>query len=179
MTDAQLFDLIRKDAGKGIAAITREYGGLVYAVISRKLSGTHVDKSEIETCAADTISEFYLDLDKFDLNKGSIKAWLCTIAVHNAVDILRRNMPLSLDEEKAVSEHSPENEFEDREMRRTVLDAVKSLGEPDREIILRKYYLGESSVKIAARLKMTVSNVDTRTSRAVEKLRHDLEDWRK
>ena len=51
------------------------------------------------------------------------------------------------------------------------MDAVKGLGEPDSEIIIRKFYLGESSKQISDRLSMTVSAIDTRTSRALKKLR--------
>ena len=70
-----------------------------------------------------------------------------------------------------------ESELEDRELRRVVLDEVKSLGEPDREILLRKFYLGEPSKEIAVRLGLTTANVDTRTHRAVEKLRKKLKEW--
>ena len=51
------------------------------------------------------------------------------------------------------------------------MDAVKGLGEPDSEIIIRKFYLGENSKQISDRLSMTVSAIDTRASRALKKLR--------
>lgn len=41
----------------------------------------------------------------------------------------------------------------------------------DSSIIIRKYYFGESSKKIADALNLTVSNVDTRMHRALNKLR--------
>ncbi len=177
MTDAELLDILRKYPEKGIKALIKQYGGLVYAVVKRNLAG--FSEIDIETCASDAFSEFYLDLDKFDLSKGSIKAWLCVIARHNAVDLARKKPPVPLDDELNASDISIESDLEEHEMRRAVLKAVKSLDEPDREILLRKYYLGESSKEIAVRLGMSVSNVDTRTSRAVEKLRKSLEDWRK
>ena len=55
-----------------------------------------------------------------------------------------------------------------------LMGAVKALGEPDCEIILRKFYLSQSSKEIAERLNMTVSNVDTRTHRAIKRLRNEL-----
>ncbi len=177
MTDAELLDILRKDPEKGVKALIKQYGGLVYAVVKRNLAG--FDETDIEACASDTFSEFYLDLSKFDPEKGSIKAWLCVIARHNAVDLARKTPPLPLDDELIASDISIESDLEKHEMRRAVLKAVKSLDEPDREILLRKYYLGESSKNIAVRLGMSVSNVDTRASRAVEKLRRSLEDWRK
>jgi RNA polymerase sigma-70 factor (ECF subfamily) len=65
-----------------------------------------------------------------------------------------------------------ESELEERELVREVLDAVEALGEPDTSIIIRKYYLGESSTEIAKALDLTVSNVDTRAHRALNKLRN-------
>ena len=56
-------------------------------------------------------------------------------------------------------------------MRKQVLQEVKNLGEPDTTIIIKKYYLNKSSKQIAKDLGMTVGNVDTRTHRAISKLK--------
>lgn len=164
MSDDELLDLLRRDPEKGLKALIAKFGGLVYTVVRRNLPEAFC-AADIEACAADVFAEAYLDLEKFDPTKACLKAWICVIARHNAADLARRsNIALPLDEE--------------REMRRAVLSEIKSLGEPDREILLRKIYLGESSKETAARLKMSVSNVDTRTSRAIEKLRKKFDDWR-
>lgn len=187
MGDAELLDLLRKAPEKGLKALIAQYSGLVYTVVRRNLPEA-LCAADAEACAADVFSEFYLDLDKYDPSKGSIKSWLCVIARHNAIDLARRTSAvLPLDEEIRIDEEigtdiggvSLENDLEESEMRRTVLSEVKSLNEPDREILFRKYYLGESSKEIAARLKMSASNIDARTSRAVKKLRDKLEEWRK
>lgn len=181
VSDDEMLRLLRENPEKGLKTLAAQYGGLVYAVCRRNLGGA--SSSDIEDCAAGVFAELYLELDRFDPSKGSVKAWLCTIARHNALDAARKTKEtLPLDEEILSTipdeESSVESELEESELRRAVLDEVKSLPEPDREILLRKFYLGESSKEIAARLKMSVSNVDTRTSRAVEKLRKRLADWR-
>lgn len=177
MRDDEILGLLREDPEKGLKLLTKQYGGLVYAVVRRNLGGAA--DADIEACAADVFAEFYLELDKYDPSKGSLKAWLCVIARHNAVDAARKNKEtLPLDEEILSEASSVEGELEESELRRAVLSEVKNLPEPDCEILLRKFYLGESSKEIARRLKMSVSNVDTRTSRALEKLRKKLEEWR-
>lgn len=181
MRDAELLELLQKNPEKGLKALIAQYGGLVYTVVRRNLPQV-LCTTDAETCAAETFSDFFLDLNKYDPSKGSIKAWLCVIARHNAIDLTRRSTEvLPLDEEISadISGISLESDLEERELRRAVLSEIKLLNEPDREILLRKFYLGESSKEIAARLKISVSNVDTRTSRAVEKLRKKLDDWRK
>lgn len=181
MNDAELLDFLRKNPEKGLKALIAQYSGLVYAVVRRNLPET-LCAADAEACAAEVFGEFYLDLDKYDPSKGSIKAWLCVIARHNAFDLARRNtaaLPLEEDIQTDANEIFLESDLEESELRHAVLSEVKSLNEPDREILLRKFYLGEPSKEIAARLKMSVSNVDARTSRAVEKLRKKLDDWRK
>ena len=64
-----------------------------------------------------------------------------------------------------------EQGYIDKELRKQLVEAIKSLGEPDSEIIVRKFYFGESSKQISERLAMTVSAIDTRASRALKKLR--------
>ncbi|MBD5130215.1 MAG: sigma-70 family RNA polymerase sigma factor [Ruminococcaceae bacterium] len=177
MRETELLNLLRGDPEKGLKALMAQYGGLVYAVVRRNLP-SELGSADAEACTADSFGDFYLELDKYDPSKGSIRAWLCVIARHNAIDLARRNIPLPLDEEIETGSHSLENDLEERELRRAVLAEVKGLGDPDREILLRKFYLGEPSKVIAARLGMSVSNVDTRTSRAIEKLRKNLEEWR-
>lgn len=177
MRDTELMGLLRENPEKGLKALTTQYGGLVYAVVRRSFG--EASNADIEACAADVFAEFYLELDKYDPSKGSIKAWLCVIARHNAVDAARKTKEtLPLDEEVLSEASSVEGELEENELRRAVLSEVKNLPEPDREILLRKFYLGESSKEIAKRLKMSVSNVDTRTIRAIERLRKKLDEWR-
>lgn len=64
-----------------------------------------------------------------------------------------------------------DSELAEDELRREVIKAVEDLGEPDSSIIFRKFYYGESSKDIAKAVGLTVSNVDTRTHRALNKLR--------
>lgn len=64
-----------------------------------------------------------------------------------------------------------DSELAEDELRREVIKAVEDLGEPDSSIIFRKFYYRESSKDIAKAVGLTVSNVDTRTHRALNKLR--------
>ena len=179
MRDGVLLELLRTDPDKGMRVLIDLYGGLVYAVIRSKLSGFCA--ADIEEVVADTFSEFYCDLDRFDLDRGSVRAWLCVIARHNAFDRLRRHGKqageVSLDDgvgECPADGMSVEDEIETHALRAALVAAVKALGRPDSEIVIRKYFYGQPSKEIAAVLHMTVSAVDTRAHRAVAKLRKQL-----
>ena len=178
MEDLALLELLRSDPERGMETLMDDYGGLVYAVVKSKLRSPAFCPADVESCAADTFSEFYCDLGRYSPDQGSIRSWLCVIARHNALDRLRRHyregQNVSLDDEAAApiaDDFSLEGDLEDRALRAELAEAVMALGRPDREIILRKYWLRQSSREIAKALHMTVSNVDTRAHRAIQKLR--------
>ena len=64
-----------------------------------------------------------------------------------------------------------ENELAKKELFSAVLREIEALGEPDSQILFRKYYLAQSSKHIAEQMNLSVSNVDTRAHRALVKLR--------
>lgn len=181
MQDNNLIRTLQKDPDAGMELLMERYAGLVLSVIRGKLLIPPFTAEDVEDCAADTFLEFYSGLSRYDPEKGSVKAWLCVIARNKAVDRLRERyaapVTASLEESEQYPDgYSLEGDLLRREDKTRLLEAVRALGEPDREIILRKYWLSQSSKEIALRLDMTVSNVDTRTHRAVEKLRKRLEE---
>ena len=181
MRDDKLLQILHTDPEQGMKLLIDLYGGLVYAVIKGRLLSSVFCTADIESCVADTFSEFYCDLERYSPALGSIKSWLCMIAKHNALDCLRKYhkeaQVLSLDHGAAAEyadDFSLEGDFEDRDTRQSLIAAVKRLGYPDGEILIRKYFLSQSSKEIAGILHMTVAAVDTRTHRAIQKLRRQF-----
>ena len=178
MQDRDLIILIKKDPNKGLNLLMTEYTGLIISIVRDKLSKV-CDDFEMESCASDVFIDFYNNIDRYSEEKGSVKALLCVMAKRKAIDIFRKRAKeinnVSLDDEEVHAQVQDkadiEQEYINKEQKKKLLEAVKSLGIPDSEIIIRKYYMGESSKEIAERLSLTVNAVDTRTSRALKKLR--------
>ena len=181
MKDKELIELLHKKPDDGIRVLTEQYAGLVYAVVLGKLRSFGFNDYDIEECVAETISEFYFAVDKFNSSSGRIKSLICVMARNNAIDFIRKRKSesgnISLDDNKCEEisdEISIEINCEDKSFREKLLSTVKNLGEPDCEIIIRKFYLCQSSKEIAQKLDISVSNVDTRTHRAIRKLKEIL-----
>lgn len=177
MTDQKLIELLNGNPEKGMKALIDLYYPIVNAVVRKTLYSCRFCQADIDGCVAEVFSEFYLGLNRFSPSCGSIKALLCTIAKNNAVDLLRKstNSPSAITEEGEIADDfSIESDFENKETRALIINAVKALGRPDSEIIIRKYFLAQSSKEIAKALRLSVSNVDTRTHRAIEKLKKAL-----
>jgi RNA polymerase sigma-70 factor (ECF subfamily) len=187
MNDAKMLEMLHKDPNKGMNVLMDEYVGLIYAIVKHVLADFECDSSEIEDCVAEVFSEFYFDYSAYDPKKSSLKNYLCRIAKNNAIDLSRKKQKqgarVDIDNDDFPVQITDETNLEEsvlkQELLHEVFSAIETLGEPDSSIIFRKYYYGESSETIAKRLNMTESAVNTRTHRALKKLRELLEGGNK
>lgn len=180
LNDQKLLDLIRKNPSKGLGLLIDSYSGLVYYIVQGKLSDAPQD---IEECISDVFLQFYEQLSDVDLNKGSIKTYLATIATRKAVSRYRKlvsGKETAMEEEntpEVVDARHPENVLLEDEKRERVLRELEKLGEPDTEIMYRRYFLAQSVKEIAEVIGMKSNSVTKRISRALEILRGRLEDY--
>ena len=181
MHDDKLLRLLHNDPNAGMEQLMDQYAGLVYAVVKGKLDTSYYISSDVEECVADVFSKFYTELSNYNPKISGIKTYLCVIARNHAINISKKRSyecSISLDDEHSLLQIADdvmiESELTDAELRREVIRSIETLGEPDSSIIFRKYYFGESSKDIAKALRLSVSNVDTRTHRALTKLRNEF-----
>jgi len=99
---------------------------------------------------------------------SSFKAWVRTIAIHAAIDLLRRRRPEFALPESLASPHSEESRHEDADLLRAVLADLSPL---DREILLAREIEGTSDQEIARRFDTTVTAVRVRVHRARKRIR--------
>jgi len=182
MDDEELLQTLRRSPDEGMRVLIDRYAGLVYGIIRRKLSAKWFCEADVESCAADVFSEFYCDLDSYRPEAGSIRSWLCVMTRNNAIDLLRRKKKEQdrlEPEEDLAEDFSLEDEVVNRQTRLALMKAIRELGEPDHEILVRKFFFGQSSREIGEKLQLSAVNVDTRTHRALKKLRERFgKEWR-
>ncbi len=131
------------------------YGGLVYYIASSKLAGLCA-REDIEECVIDVFHAVYRQRTSIDLEKGSVKAFIAVIAKRKAISICRgiinKGQTLSLDEVSCstlLDSNDTEQLILDKEYQSEMIRVIRSLGEPDSEIFIRKYYFGQSTKSIA------------------------------
>jgi len=81
---------------------------------------------------------------------------------------------LPLDENTLAEDLGPLDQLLASDTRRALTEAVDALEEPDREIIIRRYYRDEKPRAIARALDLPVKQVENRLYRAKAKLRASL-----
>ncbi len=174
--------LLEKKPEKGLEKLMDMYTGLVYTIVYNKLI-SFCTKEDIEECVSSVFFEAYEKRSSIDLTKGTLKAFLAVLAKRRAIDVFRKK---EKDIGKVVSleqfEVKKQEELIDievtsqgNETKIMVVESIKSLGEPDSEIFIRKYYFGQSTKIIANILGLKENTVDKKVSRGLVKLRKILE----
>ena len=176
ISDNKLLDILNNKPEMGLKIMMDDYMALIYIIIFNKLSGIY-SKEDIEECVSDVFFEVFHYKDRIDLTKGSIKAFLAIIAKRKAIDMYRKNknrthIPI---DDVAESLYTTSDQVADsiliKESNSELIDAIKSLGEPDSEIIIRKYYLNQSSKDISKDIGIKVNTIDKKASRCMQKLK--------
>lgn len=182
MSDADLLQLLLEQPERGCEHLLRQYTGLVLSICRNKLGGCCTNE-DIEELASDILFSFWQKRKQISLEKGSIRALLSVMTVRRCIDYYRsaghqaqRQMqPLETVElTEADPNPDPERQAVSREQQEALHAAVEALGEPDTEIVVRKYFYGETATEIAGRLSMRVGTVEMRLTRARKKLREML-----
>ncbi len=181
--DSTILNLLQRQDEKGLELLMDTYAGLVYTIVHSKIH-TICSKEDIEECVSDVFYELYKSSSKVNLQKGSLKAFLAVIAKRKAIDIYRKYhkqtqkvIPLDLLyelEDKGLGS-SQASDYDKEETRTQIIKEIKALGEPDHEILIRKYFFEQPSKVISEAMDIKVNTIDKRISRALIKLKKLLE----
>jgi RNA polymerase sigma factor, sigma-70 family len=180
LPDNEIIKLLISDPEKGMGLLMDQYMGFVYTIAYGKLYSV-CGRQDIEECVSDVFYELFRTRGSIDLEKGSIKAYLAVISKRKAILAFRKHS-----KEKGIATF---DEFEDaalpsmfsveetvagREAGSILIDEIKALGEPDSQIMIRKYYFGQKTKVIASALGLKENTVDKKVSRALTKLKQAL-----
>jgi len=179
-----------------LEALYDRHAGAVYAAASRLTS----DRQLAEDIVQETFLALWNRAEQFNPSLGSLAAWLLTIARNRTVDRLRAAgrrptiVPIAAarigDETEtatlerivrdgdvvggAAATRGPEGELAATELRETLRDALVTMSEPERQVLLLAYRDELTQTEIADRLGWPLGTVKTRTRRALLKLRTSL-----
>lgn len=183
MNDTEITELIESSPREAFGKIIEQYGSLVYAIAANKLH-LCASSEDIEDCVSDIFVEVFRNLDNLSADKGSLKAFISTVAKRSAIDAYRRisyrqSITDSIDREGFVMPSTGENVEEaavSKAYSHTVREAIMSLGEPDSSIIIHQYYYNHTIRETAKALAMSVGAVQQRSLRARKRIEKLLDE---
>lgn len=159
------------------------FGGMAYS-LACAIVGEHADAEEV---VADAFAQIWRSASGFDASRGSVAAWVATIARTRALDLVRsrKRRARVLEEAAVVTDEgetlvlAPSSEATDRGAELTeasviVRRSLADLPAPQRKVIELAYFGGLSQSEIAAQLSEPLGTVKTRMRAGMEKLRQAL-----
>ena len=176
--------LVRRALGGDLAAFETLYTRHAESLL-RTIQAVIQDRAAAEDILQECFVRAYRHLDRVDMQVESLAPWLHRIALNLAYSRLSRRRRLALPgldfmaNLLAPQRTHPDRLVEDAEMRNAVWEAIQSLDEKYRLVIVL-YYLQEQSLsEIAERLALPVGTVKSRLYHARHHLREAMIDDRR
>lgn len=175
MQEAELLKKLRQKRPQALEKVIDQYGAYVATVIGNVL-GVAGSMEDAEELASDVF--FALWEHGEQVTEGKLKPWLAAVARNRAKDLLRkRRTTLPMEEDMlSIPTGTPEEQALVEERKQELFIAVESMGEPDREIFLRFYYLFQTMEEISLRLGMPLGTIKTKLHRGRKRLKDILEE---
>lgn len=159
------------DRDRALPELYRRYERRLYGFGVRFLG----DRGLAEELVQETFLRVWRTADRFDPARGTVSAYLFSIARRLAVDIWRR--PSSRPLHPEVEEDPEVDDTIDRLLRRlAVKDALDSLSDAHREVLNLSYESDLTQTEIAARLRISLGTVKSRTYHALRAFQRAAEE---
>lgn len=177
MEDVELLRRIQKREEHALELLMDQYGGFVLSVV-RAAGRDVLSASDVEETAAEAFLNLWNAASNVDVKKGTLKAYLGSIARNAARSRVRSARPvLPLEEDYLSAEDQQiQKTLERREQCALIRDTLEFLEPITKEIFLRYYYQRQKVTQIAAELGMNPSTVKSRLARGRDVLRRALQE---
>ena len=177
MTERQMLAGLAAGDERALDDAILSYSRLLWSIaraVLRNIGSTE----DMEECVADAFIQLWKSSAVLDQSGGSVKTWLCVAVKSRAIDRYRKivqKSEIALDEQLASCGSGIVDQTLDAVLQRELIAAIHALGEPDREIILRRFYYRQKPKDISLALDLPIRQVENRIFRAKQKLRAQLD----
>jgi RNA polymerase sigma-70 factor (ECF subfamily) len=182
LKDEAIVNLIYEKDEVGLQKLAEKYEKLLIHIAGSILGNRSRD---IEECVNDTYLKLWKHIERYDMEKASLKTYLKVIVRNTAINKLRdlskreeRELPDDIsDIAKYYVDHSQniEGQVFRKENISKLNEIIGQLNKKDQELVIRKYFYLQSSKDIAKAMKMTVTAIDSRLSRLRSKMKQEFE----
>jgi len=181
--ETRLAKLSRGGDRRAFAELVELYKDKIYHLGYRMLN----QKQEAEDIVQETFLRVYMNLERYDENQ-KFSTWIYRIATNLCIDRLRKRKPsYSIDAEVtdgettdwhallASKDAGPDEELILSETQTNIREAIQTLPEKYKAVVVLRYLHDMSLQEIADVLNMPVTTIKTRVHRGREFLRKKLE----
>lgn len=177
MNDEEIAKRLRQKDVDIFNYIMDHYNKLLWVVVGNILEGIG-SVEDIEDCISDVYIKLLENPRTYDHKKGSLKSFLVRIGKNDAIDKYRKltRVNLSVIHENSYIEDddNPLQSILHKENKEKVLEALDNLKEPDREIIIRRYFYDEKVKIISEKMNLPLKMVENKLYQGKLKLKKIL-----
>jgi len=163
------------DSGPALSAFYTQYSSTVLALLTKMLSSP----AEAEELLQEVFVELWRRAPQFDSSRGSVVAWVVTVARSRALDALRARKRRHGDRQFQYAEgdvlmterRRPDVMVSSSRWHQALRQAFQRLSAEQRAVLELSYFQGMSHGQIAETLKLPVGTVKSRILSAMRALR--------
>lgn len=166
-------DLTGEDAS--LRSLHETYAGPLFVYAVRRLG----DRGAAEEVVQDTLERAWRHADRYDPGRGTLDAWLFTIARHRIVDHVRgqrRRLAADGPDPESLADRVAVDDIEEALETWQVAEALTGLGRRHRDALVATFYRGQSVADAAIELDIPEGTVKSRVYYALRALRLRLEE---
>ncbi len=150
--------------------IYREYYDKIFGYVLFRIN----DRNATEDIVSDVFLKVYENIDSFDETKASLSTWIYSITQNTLKDHYRTFKTFDEIPETQEDGTSIEDELCNAETLQALADALKTLAERERSIIILHYYYGKSFREISDKLGISYTYVKVLKAKALNILKEYL-----
>jgi len=177
LDDKKLSEILRSGDREAFYHIMETYNKLLWVIVGGVLNGVGTSE-DIEECISDVYVSLWRNPKAYKPEKGSLKTFIAVAAKRKALDRYRQLTRVKIVELDDAIRSTDDDLLEyiiERELYNELYEAIRSLKEPDKEILIRRYFFDEKPSGIADKTSLPVKEVNNRLYQSKRKLRETLQ----
>lgn len=144
--------------------------------VARYIAGKVPNPQDAEDLVSCVFLKIFQKLDTFDESKASLSTWIFTITRNTVYDFYGTRKDFSELPEDIADDGKIDENLLNEEMLEQLADALESLDERSRDLIILHYYSGLSLKEIADRMQMSYPNAKVIHKKALRAMQAVLGD---
>lgn len=172
-------ELVRGIRNKDSAAyeyMIGKYTKTIYCLAYNILSESH-SQEDIEECVADAFLDAWIKISEFDEMKANFRTWLLMLTKYKALTYRRKKRlcnVVDIEDVEIKDDINIEKQVFLRQDQEQVMKIINSFQKTDREIFVRRFFLGEKISDLAKVFNMSRAAIDNRLLRGRKIIKESL-----
>lgn len=160
---------LQKRNPKALDYVFDNYGNLIFKVAYSVLN----NRSLSEECVNDVLFKIWNNIDSFKREDDKFKNWVIIITKYTAIDMLRKE--LKHNNNISIEFYDKEDDrievyLEQKELREEILDEIVKFDDGNKEIFIKRFFLGYSIKDISKITNLSENAISNRIRRGREKI---------